>query len=973
MKIGMSLVKEFEDLYNSYADSDNEDKRKILEIEGISRRHLDIGIQSEDFFKHKLSDISSDSNSNYMENINPTVYRTHTTNGQMKLLGYHMLWYYAKKRYGLEWANKAISMIWDGDFYFHDAHGLRIQMPYCWAFSLDKLVFEGRPYGSSPNIPPKHKKSFLSQVDKLISDLSKQFAGATAPSDLFLWYSWYLTKWLKEESSVRSRDWVAHKELVKEEIIQDMQGLVCLFNEPGRAEGEPPFTNISIYDPIGLKNLFGHIVFPDHTKPDFDFIMFIQKTFCEWFSYGDPITGFPYRFPVVTINVTVDSHHNIMNEEFGKWVAHVDRRMGNFNLHFGSKSKIAMCPMHKDTEIFTKDGWVKISDLKHGIEVATVNWDTQDIEWHIPTDYQRVYTENIDVYENNWHSIKCDTNHPLLTKRNGVKLSKDITTSDKLVVAKSNYTGDVDRFAELVGFYIGDGYLDGSAIMFGFKKERKIKYLTDLLNDLEIEYTKSNPDAQGIIRFRFHNDDLLEVANSIGCAKDKFVPNDILTCGDMPTIAGVFYGLMNSDGSYRKDMSRSQFITASDKLKDDFCAIATMMGYTTNERLDIDHEFVVGGKKYTCDRCWYISLNNGNWKNMSSDKVSKEYNDYTYCITVKNSMVLYRLDGKTFVQHQCRYENDLNDMDLSPDSFGNGGVNIGSHRVVTPNFVRAAIKSNGDMNKFIDYCDELIDIAGKLLHIHRVDILQKRIERTPNYLQFFGSVGWFSLDNMFSTIGLTGVYEVCKYMGFDIVDDDGTEFTIDFMSYLSDKIAELRDEYGCTFNIEEIPGEQACVTLVNKDHIMVNSDDIINSDVRDEFMNCKLYSNQYIPLISKADIVTRLDLSGRFMNIITGGGIAHINCEGQIDTDEKMYEIIKFGAKSGVPHFAICYRFGKCDEHPAVIVGQNKTKCPVCGKPITHTRARVIGYFSDEHNWNPVRQEFDAPYRFYSDGNEICD
>lgn len=664
MKIGMSLVKEFEDLYNSYADSDNEDKRKILEIEGISRRHLDIGIQSEDFFKHKLSDISSDSNSNYMENINPTVYRTHTTNGQMKLLGYHMLWYYAKKRYGLEWANKAISMIWDGDFYFHDAHGLRIQMPYCWAFSLDKLVFEGRPYGSSPNIPPKHKKSFLSQVDKLISDLSKQFAGATAPSDLFLWYSWYLTKWLREESSVRSRDWVAHKELVKEEIIQDMQGLVCLFNEPGRAEGEPPFTNISIYDPIGLKNLFGHIVFPDHTKPDFDFIMFIQKTFCEWFSYGDPITGFPYRFPVVTINVTVDSHHNIMNEEFGKWVAHVDRRMGNFNLHFGSKSKIAMC---------------------------------------------------------------------------------------------------------------------------------------------------------------------------------------------------------------------------------------------------------------------------------------------------------------------CRYENDLNDMDLSPDSFGNGGVNIGSHRVVTPNFVRAAIKSNGDMNKFIDYCDELIDIAGKLLHIHRVDILQKRIERTPNYLQFFGSVGWFSLDNMFSTIGLTGVYEVCKYMGFDIVDDDGTEFTIDFMSYLSDKIAELRDEYGCTFNIEEIPGEQACVTLVNKDHIIVNSDDIINSDVRDEFMNCKLYSNQYIPLISKADIVTRLDLSGRFMNIITGGGIAHINCEGQIDTDEKMYEIIKFGAKSGVPHFAICYRFGKCDEHPAVIVGQNKTKCPVCGKPITHTRARVIGYFSDEHNWNPVRQEFDAPYRFYSDGNEICD
>ena len=40
--------------------------------------------------------------------------------------------------------------------------------------------------------------------------------------------------------------------------------------------------------------------------------------------------------------------------------------------------------------------------------------------------------------------------------------------------------------------------------------------------------------------------------------------------------------------------------------------------------------------------------------------------------------------------------------------------------------------------------------------------------------------------------------------------------------------------------------------------------------------------------------------------------------------------------------------------------------CPICGKEITHTRARVIGYFSDEHNWHPRRQEFDAPYRYYS-------
>ena len=318
----------------------------------------------------------------------------------------------------------------------------------------------------------------------------------------------------------------------------------------------------------------------------------------------------------------------------------------------------------------------------------------------------------------------------------------------------------------------------------------------------------------------------------------------------------------------------------------------------------------------------------------------------------------------------CRYENDLDDMNLSPDSFGNGGVNIGSHRVVTPNFVRCALKSGGDPQKFLDECDRVIDIAGKLLYIHRVDILQKRIDKNPEYLQFFGKLGWFSLDTMFSTIGLTGVYEVCQYMGYDILDDEGTEFTTDFMAYLKGKVKELRAEYGCVFNCEEIPGEQACVSLVNKDHIYFEHEDMSNvpDDVKDAFANCKLYSNQYIPLINQADMITRLDLSGRFMKMISGGGVVHVNCDAQIDTDEKMYELIKYGAKCGVPHFAVCYRFGKCDDHPAVIVGQSRSTCPICGKPITRTRARVIGYFSDENNWHPVRQEFDAPYRFYSNG-----
>ena len=131
---------------------------------------------------------------------------------------------------------------------------------------------------------------------------------------------------------------------------------------------------------------------------------------------------------------------------------------------------------------------------------------------------------------------------------------------------------------------------------------------------------------------------------------------------------------------------------------------------------------------------------------------------------------------------------------------------------------------------------------------------------------------------MFSTIGLTGVYEVCQYMGYDILSDEGTEFTLDFMQYLKMKVKELRRKYNCTFNTEEIPGEQACVALVNKDKLILSTDNM-DDDIRDAFLACKLYSNQYIPLVNPADMITRLDLSGRFMSMISGGGIVHINSE----------------------------------------------------------------------------------------------
>lgn len=637
MKVDISLLPGFEALYDSYVST--EVGQKLLGVDGIAPWQLDMGTCSHDFFDKKLQDISTDASVNFAENVSPSSYRTHISNGMMKLLGYHLLWYKSAKRYGEEFANHALSMIWDGDLYFHDTHGVKIQMPYCYAFSLTNLVFEGRPYGSSPNSPPQHRKAFLSQVDKLIGDLSKQFAGAVAPSDFFLWYAYFCRKDLLNTCVDEHRD----------AIINDMQGMVCLLNDESRAEGDPPFTNIALYDMVGLENLFGHIIYPDGTKPDIKYIYDLQMIFAKWFSKGDPISGFPYKFPVVTMNLTTDKFGNFVDDHTAWRCATINRNMGNFNIHYGDKSKVAMC---------------------------------------------------------------------------------------------------------------------------------------------------------------------------------------------------------------------------------------------------------------------------------------------------------------------CRYENDLEDMGITPDSFGNGGVNIGSHRVIDPNIPRAAIIANGNVDAFYTILDEYFDVAAKLLIVHRYDILQHRIDKNPEYLKFFGKLKWFSLNHMFSTFGIFGIHEATEFMGYDILSEEGTEFAQNLMQYMSDKNKQFRKHYGVAFNIEEIPGEQACVAILNKDKILF--------PYHKQLAKYDLYSNQYIPLTTAVDIPTRLELSGRFMQMIKGGGIVHINVESQIDSVEKMYGLMKLAAKSGVTHMAICHRFGRCENGHSNIVGQNNV-CPICGKQIIRARARIIGYFSDEFAWNIVRREKDAPNRYYSE------
>lgn len=224
MKINLTFDPGFERLYDSYVK--DEQKAKMLEIEGISPVHIDIAEMSKAYFTKNLADISVDQNANANEEASANNYMSEITKGILKLEGYFLLWDYSTKRFSTRRANDLIRSIWDGDVYFHDASGPQIQIPYCWAFSTTILMTEGRPYGQLHSLPAKRADSFVAQVIETTMDLSQEFAGAIAPSDLIINYAWFA----KREG------------LNDHAILNDLQKFVHVVNNKFRATGQSPST-----------------------------------------------------------------------------------------------------------------------------------------------------------------------------------------------------------------------------------------------------------------------------------------------------------------------------------------------------------------------------------------------------------------------------------------------------------------------------------------------------------------------------------------------------------------------------------------------------------------------------------------------------------------------------------------------------------------------------------------------------------
>lgn len=322
----------------------------------------------------------------------------------------------------------------------------------------------------------------------------------------------------------------------------------------------------------------------------------------------------------------------------------------------------------------------------------------------------------------------------------------------------------------------------------------------------------------------------------------------------------------------------------------------------------------------------------------------------------KGCFNIYVNDGHK-IASCCRLVNDTERMQYRQDSFGNGGLNIGSHRVVTVNLPRVALKANGDKELFKKELEKALVVTKDLLVVHREELLQRRIDQ--GFMKFFNPLKWFTLRHLFSTIGIVGVYEMVHFMGLDIRTQEGQDFAKETLLLIEEYAKKFSKETGNSFNVEEIPGESTAPRFVSKDRLLFG----------EEAVPFELYSNQYIPLIANATMAERVKITGLFMDILSGGGILHLNVKDQLEDPEMMEKLVLYCVANGVSHFAINYGFGTCVNGHTTVAGNSKT-CSVCGDSIQEWMTRIIGYFTKTSSWNKVRREFEFGNRqFFNIGS----
>ena len=269
--------------------------------------------------------------------------------------------------------------------------------------------------------------------------------------------------------------------------------------------------------------------------------------------------------------------------------------------------------------------------------------------------------------------------------------------------------------------------------------------------------------------------------------------------------------------------------------------------------------------------------------------------------------------------------------------------------VVCVNLPQLAFKYKDNVEEFRSKLHDLVILAQEVNYAKRC-LLKTSISK--GHLPLYTN-DYMDLSKQFSTLGFVGLYNAVEILGYDMTTPEGLQVAIDISADMEKDNDEVANKYKIPTNMEGIPAENTAKKLADKDKLLGLND------------RYDLYSNQFIPLSAKCNLLDRIQLSAALDKYCSGGSIMHVTVDGKINS-MIMNDLATSILESGVKYFAFNYEINQCKDCGKIFVGKH-TECPECGSPSIERYMRVVGFLTKRSAWSDARQAEDRQYYSFDD------
>lgn len=983
LAVTLGYTNEFVDFWESLKEKYPEE---IFRIQGVHNDNFDISKFSKNFFKKSASvaSVSVDANANVKEK-SIAQYIQEYPKGLQRLNSFYQLFKWVKKVWGVKYAKIAVEKVLNGELAINDFSNFSTS--YCYAFDLRMLLMEGMNFfkGGMKINAPKRSDSFVALLIQTTAFISNQIMGACSYPDCFVAWDWFLRNEHGQDYMKRIR--AGEDDVAKKKILDQFQNLIYSFNFPFRSS-QSAFTNLSVMDKGYMKSLFGEYWLPDGTLADLDSSQELSKLFFEYFNSINGKEGM-FTFPVMTLSISLDQDGNYIDPDFKKWASKYNCTKSFSNVFIGEPDIYSSCCFSGEQLVLVKvEREIHLLPIKEVEKLSKNGLRVFHNGSWVSAKFVKL-KQNRDMYEvitSNGKKLVVTDNHINLTQRGDVETKNLIAGKDYLAFntrALSTYP-EANRHLTyeqgfLIGAYLGDGskarhdHCNSAKVIFSLSLPKlhiidKIKIaLKQWGIDKEVHI---NEGEHNVISAIVQDVDLLNIIEEY--VQGDYAPekslNPLIFSQSVEFRKGILDGLYATDGG-----NSNRIYSSSKNLIRDIEVLCTTLGYNTRVDIDTrrDHGCIRGKKVNTnydiyCLR-WY---NSGNKRSMGDEfKVinNTEYfliesiqqvayaDEYVYCFNVNKEDEPYFTLPNGVITHNCRLSNNIKKAGGLgfQNSFGVGGLSLGSHRVAVLNLARISLLEKDNPN----ILEEDIEMLHKILYAHR-KLIKEKISKgvMPLYTS-----EWISINRQYSTIGITACNQYVANKGLDIKTQEGIDCIYRVLKAIETNIEKWQAEEAeesCIYNLEAIPAESMAVRLAQTDRLLGYND------------KYEIYSNQYIDLMEDCPIYERFKVQGQLDQLTSGGNILHCNIDGEKPLTPEQYEkIIDLAKDCKVKYFGINYAYSECAKRHYTI-GKNK-KCPICGEPIVETWCRVVGFITPKSAFNPVRRDFEFDRRVFYEADKV--